>query len=141
EKRKNARAIWEAAKPFKGSLAERYLIQRMGGLQLPLAVYEGGALRSIGLNALPSHFRKTGEGAAGAMVALMTDAVTLEPTGIHLTFVTSDGSNLKAAKGDKFASVRRMWGNQGIVRLWADEEVERRLNIGEGIESCVAGHL
>ena len=38
-------------------------------------------------------------------------------------------------------SVRRMWGKQGIVRLWPDAEVERTLSIGEGIESCLSGHL
>lgn len=141
EKRKSAKAIWDAAKPFKGSLAERYLTGRMAGLQLPEAIYDGGSLRFVGINGLPSHFRKAGEGAAGAMVALMTDAITIEPTGIHLTFVTSDGSNLRVARGDKLSSVRRMWGNQGVVRLWHDAEVERRLNIGEGIESCIAGHI
>lgn len=141
EKRKSAKAIWDASQPFMGSLAERYLTGRMAGLQLPQAVYEGGALRYLPLAGLPGHFRQTGEGAAGVMVALMTDAVTAEPTGVHLTFIKPDGSNLKMMRGEKASSVRRMWGNQGVVRLWPDEDVERRLNVGEGIESCIAGHI
>jgi hypothetical protein len=67
---------------------------------------------------------------APAMVALMTDARTNKPTGIHRTFLTPDGSS-KAP----IPSPRMMLGKAGIIRLSLDEDVELGLGICEGIET------
>jgi hypothetical protein len=68
-----------------------------------------------------------------AMVALMTDTVTNEPSGIHRTYLKRDGS----AKAD-VPEPRMMLGNAGVIRLSRDEDVERGLGITEGIETGLA---
>jgi len=70
-------------------------------------------------------------GAMGAMLALMTNAVTGEPTGVHRTYLDPHHRRIK----------RMMLGPKGIVRLWPDEAVTMGLAIGEGIESTLAGAI
>jgi hypothetical protein len=62
------------------------------------------------------------------MVALMTDPVTGEPSGIHRTFL--DAQNRKTE--------RKMLGRQGVVRISPDEDVTFGLGICEGIEDALA---
>ena len=64
----------------------------------------------------------------GAVVALMTNAVTNEPTGIHRTFLNPDGSKRE----------RKMLGRQGVIRLSSDEEVTLGLGLTEGVEDGLA---
>jgi hypothetical protein len=63
-----------------------------------------------------------------AIVALMTDAVTGQPTGVHRTFVATDGTKLS----------RKMLGRQGVIRLSSDEEVSEGLGLTEGLEDGLA---
>jgi hypothetical protein len=65
----------------------------------------------------------------GAIVAVMTDAVTGAPTvGISRTYIY-EGKKVAKAKG---------LGPAGIVRLTPDEDVLAGLHIGEGLETCLA---
>lgn len=100
---------WATAVPIRGTLAERYLASR--GLS-----YDGDALR----------FRANDR----SMVALMTDAVTADPCGVHCTFLDREGRKLG----------RKMYGRArgAVVRLSADADVLYGLAIAEGIETALA---
>ena len=74
-----------------------------------------------------------GKGTAPAMVALMTDAVTGEPCGVHRTYLTVDGTVKAFGKNS-----RKMLGPGGVIRLSPDDEVELGLGICEGIETGLA---
>jgi putative DNA primase/helicase len=108
-RQKTAADIWARSIPIAGTLAETYLASRD-------LSYDGDALR----------FYPGGR----AMVALITDAITGEPCGIHRTFLDRDGNRTE----------KKMLGRAGggVVRLTADEEVTTSLAIGEGIETCLA---
>jgi hypothetical protein len=100
---------WEHAIPIAGTLAEHYLASRS-------LTYSGDAIR----------YRANDR----TMVALMTDAVTAEPTGVHCTYLDRDGHK----------TGRKMHGRArgAVVRLSADEDVEYGLAIAEGIETALA---
>ena len=100
---------WERAIPPGGTLAETYLASR--GLS-----YHGDEIR----------FRVNDR----SMVALITDAVTAEPCGVHVTYLDGDGHKVG----------RKMYGRAtgAVVRLSPDYDVEYGLGIGEGIETCLA---
>lgn len=70
-----------------------------------------------------------------AMVALMRDAVTNEPTGIHRTFIKPDGSG----KADVQPN-RMMLGRSAgaVIKLTPDEDVTLGLGLCEGIEDGIA---
>jgi putative DNA primase/helicase len=108
-RKKTAADIWARSIRIAGTLAETYLQSR--GLS-----YDGDALR----------FYPGGR----AMVALITNAITGEPIGIHRTFLDRDGNRtskkmLGAAAG-------------GVVRLTPDEEFTGGLGVAEGIETALA---
>src|SRR5690606_19456602 len=65
-----------------------------------------------------------------AMVALITDAVTGDPIGIHRTFLDRDGKRTE----------KKMLGQAagGVVRLSGDDEVTTGLGVAEGIETALA---
>jgi hypothetical protein len=66
----------------------------------------------------------------GAIVAVMTDPVTGEPTrGISGTYITADLKKLCKAKS---------WGPAGIVRLDEDASVTGGLGLAEGVETALA---
>jgi putative DNA primase/helicase len=107
-----ARKIWRAATPLSGSLGERYLLEHR---QLEIGTVD------------LEHVVRWHDGFC-AIVAMMTDAVTGEPTGIHRTFLTDDGRKRE----------RKMLGRQGVIRLSPDEDVTQGLGICEGIEDALA---
>ena len=109
---KAALRIWDETVPLAGTLAERYLV--------------GHRRLDIGRLAL-DHALRWHPG-IGAVVALMTDAVSGEAIGIHRTFLDADGAKLE----------RKMLGRQGVVRLSPDSEVTMGLGITEGIEDGLA---
>jgi putative DNA primase/helicase len=71
-----------------------------------------------------------GKGTAPAMVALMTDAITGEPCGIHRTYLMPNGSDKAFGKDS-----RKMLGLAGVIRLSPDDEVELGIGLCEGIET------
>jgi putative DNA primase/helicase len=112
--------LWQEAKAPEGSPVETYLRGR--GL-----ILEAGA---------PIRFHPScprGDERHPAMVALMTDAATGEPCGLHRTYLLPDGSDrLRDAKG------KAMLGNAGIIRLTPDEDITAGLGLAEGIETALA---
>jgi putative DNA primase/helicase len=108
QKQQDALSIWARSVPLRGTLAERYLASR--GIS-----YDGEAIR----------FYPGGR----AMVALITDAITGEPCGLHRTFLDRDGKKVE----------RKMLGRAagGVVRLADDAEVTSGLGIAEGIETAL----
>jgi putative DNA primase/helicase len=100
---------WHESASLPGTLGERYLVERRG---LPI-----GKLSDMS-HALRWHSQRR------CIVALMTDPNTAAPTGVHRTFIASDGSRLD----------RKMLGPQGVVRLSADEDVTLGLGLTEGVE-------
>jgi putative DNA primase/helicase len=107
-KQRTAADIWARSVPIAGTLAETYLASRD-------ITYDGDALR----------FYPDGR----AMVALITNAVTGEPQGVHRTFL--DGAGKKTD--------RKMLGaaGGGVVRLADDADVSNGLGIAEGIETAL----
>jgi len=99
------------------------------------------AVRGVALGGLPSRIHTvlrwhpycpwgTGGARHGCMVALWTDAVTRKPRAIHRTAISDAGEKVGR---------KTLGPNAGcVIRLWPDEDVERRLVIGEGIETTLA---
>jgi putative DNA primase/helicase len=120
---RGALAIWGESVDPHGTPAWRYL-----------------AARGIALSELPSRIHTvlrwhphcpwgTGGARHGCMVSLSTDAVTGEPRAIHRTAITEGGEKVGR---------KTLGPNAGcVIRLWPDDEVERGLVIGEGIETTL----
>jgi putative DNA primase/helicase len=70
-----------------------------------------------------------------AMIALMRDAVSNEPTGVHRTFLRSDGSG-KADVSPAKMMLGRAAGS--VVKLTPDEDVLAGLGLSEGLEDGIA---
>lgn len=114
-----ARALWREAVPARGTLVETYLRGR--GLALPGDAplrFHGACPR--GRERLP------------AMLALMSDARSAAPCGVHRTFLAPDGS------GKAPGQAKMMAGRAGVIRLVPDEDVTEGLGIAEGIETALA---
>jgi len=109
---KAARRIWGKSVPVAGTPAERYFVQHRT-LDVRLLDLDHCLRWHVGMR---------------AVVALMTDAASNEPTGIHRTFLDGDGAKLE----------RKMLGRQGVVRLSPDDEVTMGLGITEGVEDGLA---
>jgi hypothetical protein len=118
-KRARALCLWEEGRPIAGTLAARYLT----------------STRGIDLDALPTtiddvlRFHPRCPFGAGTyhpcLLALMRNATTDAPTGIHRVALTPD-----ARKIDRFAL-----GQMGAVKLWP---AKTQLVVGEGIETVLA---
>ena len=65
-----------------------------------------------------------------AVIGLMTDPLTGEPTGIHRRYLKRDGT--------KRDPKPLMLGKQGVARLSPDEDVTQGLGITEGVEDALA---
>ena len=114
-----ARRLWREAVRAAGTPAAAYLASR--GLTLPAyAPIRFHPQCPRGAERLP------------AMLSLMTDPITNEPTGVHRTFLRADG----AGKAD--GPSKMMAGRAGVIRLVPDEEVTLGLGIAEGIETSLA---
>jgi putative DNA primase/helicase len=105
-----AMGIWSASIQLPDTLGCRYFIERRG-LHI-------GALNEFD-HCLRWH------GGINAVIGLMADPVTNEPTGVHRTFLNPDGTKRE----------RKMLGRQGIIRLSRDEDVLEGLGICEGLET------
>jgi hypothetical protein len=62
------------------------------------------------------------------IIALMTDPVTGEPTGVHRTYLDVDGGKIG----------RKMLGRKGCIRLSPDDTVTLGLGLVEGVEDGLA---
>jgi hypothetical protein len=124
ERRKKALALWTAATPWRGTIAERYLGESRGVdvAALPASVDE--ALRF-------HRWCPFGGGACPCLLALMRDAATDEPVGIHRIALTlrPDG------RIDKVE--RRALGGMGAIKLWPLDGTGQ-LVVGEGLETVLA---
>jgi putative DNA primase/helicase len=104
--------LWSQALPITGTPAETYFKEHrglaVGGLDL------GHALRW--------------HSGAGAIIAQMTDPITNKMTGVHRTFLNSDGTKRE----------RKMLGQQGVVRVSPDEDVTYGLGLTEGVEDALS---
>ena len=110
----SARQIWRGSVPLKGTRGWRYFVEHR---QLDLA-----KVGDLDLRVLRWHH------GIRAVVALMTDAITGEPTGVHRTFLNPDGTKRE----------RKMLARKGVIRLTPDEDVTMGLSITEGIETGLA---
>jgi hypothetical protein len=119
----NGLELWRAAAPMAGTLAETYLRRR----GLDFSDPDGRVLR----------FHPCCPFGPGVthpcMVGLFRSVITDEPVGIHRTALASDGRKI-----DRMALGRV---GAAAIKLSADEEVERGLTIGEGIETTIAGMM
>jgi putative DNA primase/helicase len=103
---------WRQAGPLDGSLGERYFVEHRKQNVRPLRL----------AHCLRYHADTR------AVVALMTDAVSGEPVGIHRTFLDCNGAKID----------RKMLGRQGVVRLTPDADVTGSLGLTEGLEDSIA---
>lgn len=104
-----AASLWAETVPLADTLAERYLTSR--GLS-----YVGDEIRF--------------HPGRRMMVAIITDAFTGEPCGVHRTFLNAEGNRIE----------KKMLGRAkgAVVRISADEDVTTSLAIAEGIETALA---
>jgi putative DNA primase/helicase len=117
----DALAIWCETRPLRGSLAEGYLQSR--SIEVPIEALE----------VLRFHLRCPWQiGTRPAMVALVRDAITDEPIGIHRTALTADGRKLDRPK---------LLGPTagGAIKLSGDITAE--LTIAEGIETALSAMM
>jgi DNA polymerase len=122
EKLAYAMAIWTAAGPLIGSLAERYLDET----------------RAVDLTKLPPDLHRSlrfhpvcvfGSGVfASCLIALMRDPVTDAPVGIQRIALEERDGRVEKIE-------RKMLGQAGIVKLWP---AGRTLVVGEGLETVLA---
>jgi len=105
-------SLWHKAVPLKGTLGETYFIEHR---ELPISSLD----LSHAVRFHPVH---------RMVVALMTDAVTGEPVGLHRTFLDQNAKKKQ----------RKMLGRQGVVRITPDSRVTSLLGIAEGVEDAIA---
>lgn len=118
-----ARRLWFEGVSPQYTAVEVYLMTRR--IDLPA----GDVIRFH-----PCAWRNRKYGPPGpAMLGLMTDPITAEPSGLHVTYLAADGH--AKASGDR---LKVMLGHAGVIRLVADERVTTELAIGEGIETTLA---
>ncbi len=115
------RSIWRET--VEDGPHQVYLLNRLGRLPGDLADLRYHPRCPRGRDRLP------------AMVALMRDAVTNEPTGIHRTFIMPDGSGKADVEPAKMM-LGRAAGS--VVKLTPDEDVTLGLGLSEGIEDGLA---
>lgn len=115
----DARRVWREAVPSHGTIVETYLASR--GLRLQ------DDHRMLRFHPSCPRYHET----YPAMIALMVDPETGEPTGVHRTFLLADGSAKIPLEPDKM-----MLGNAGVVQLYDAEGYG--LGITEGIENALA---
>jgi putative DNA primase/helicase len=98
--------------PLPGTLGETYFTEhrglKIGDLNLEHAIRYHPVHRMI--------------------VALMTDAISNDPIGVHRTLLDANGKKRE----------RKMLGRQGVVRITPDENVTLGLGIAEGVEDALA---
>ncbi len=120
--------LWRASQSPEGSPVEGYL----SGRSLFLPAEPGRVLRyhpacPFGAEKLP------------AMVALIRNAETGEPQGLHRTALTPMGERARGPDGAKLPKMMLGVAGGGAIMLSPNWQVEASLAIAEGIESALAG--
>jgi putative DNA primase/helicase len=130
---KQARAfdIWHEASYPRGTIVEKYLTRPKAeggrGLELPDEA-AGEAIRFH--PACPFAGERV-----PAMVCLVRDIVTNEPTAIHRTVLSRDGFKVEV-KGYDRLTLGPISG--GAIKLTPDEDVTTCIGIGEGLETTLS---
>jgi putative DNA primase/helicase len=130
----SARKIVSEIVPLIGTAGEVYLRDVR---KIDVAAIEDVLAKADAIGWHPSvYFNEPGHALRrrklGCIVAIMTDAVTAEPTGaISRTYLRPDLTKIGKAK--TFGAPR------GIVRLSPDGEVLEGLHLAEGIETALTG--
>lgn len=119
--------LWREAQPAEGSPVEAYLQRR--GLCLPAGARE--VLRYHPECPFRAERRP-------AMVALVRNAVTGQPQGVHRTPLTQAGERARGPDGAKLPKMVLGTAGGGVVMLSPDEAVETGLAVTEGIETGLA---
>lgn len=129
-----ARAIWEEAKPLRGTPGERYLQFR--GVGDVKEAYNPDVLRFH--PGCPFRIESGGLVRLPTMVAAMVDIRTNAWRGIHRTTLARDGAGKAVLPG--LGSAKKMLGNAAgaCLKLTPDEDVTYGLHIAEGIETSLA---
>ena len=104
--------IWREAGPLGSTLGECYFLEH----------------RKLDIKPLDLEHCLRWHDGKQIVVGLMTNPVTGEQSGIHRTFLDTNGSKVD----------RKMLGRQGVVRLSPDDDVTTALGITEGIEDGLA---
>jgi putative DNA primase/helicase len=114
-----ALAIWQSAKPAKGTAVETYLASR--GIDIPVP----DALR------FHAGLKHPSGGCWPVMVALVTNGIDGTPIAVHRTFLAQDGSGKARVDPHKM-----MLGpcRGGAIRLGQHNGL---VMVGEGIETCL----
>ena len=121
-------ALWRASESPEGSPVARYLEGR--GLALPadpVRVLRYHPACPFGADRRP------------AMVALIRNAETGEPQGLHRTPLTEAGERARGPDGAKLPKMMLGTAAGGAVVLSPDWQVEGGLAVAEGIETALAG--
>src|SRR6202047_131911 len=126
--REPALRLWRQAIEPRGTVVEAYLRNRC--LELP---------REAAIEAIRFHADcPFGPGERyPAMVCLVRNIVTNEPQGVHRTALAPDGTAIKSKGKTHRMSLGSITG--GAIKLDPDEDIEKGLCIGEGVETCLAG--
>jgi len=120
------RWLFNKALPIKGSPVERYLTEVRGSLILP----PHSAVRFM--TAQPAHFPWP------SMVSLVTDfADANRVLTLHFTDLLPEGFGKAPIKPNK-RTLKGYPTKGGVIRLTDDAEVERRLGLGEGVETALS---
>jgi hypothetical protein len=125
------RKPWQAAKTIAGTLAQEYL--RARGLQFDDP--DGEILRFHPACARIKPGTEAELERLPAMLALLRDVVTGEPTGILRTFLASDGRDRLRGDGARKVTGRR---DGSAVMLSGFDDVTAGLGISEGVESGIS---
>jgi putative DNA primase/helicase len=122
---RRAMILWQEAKPPKGTIVEAYLRGRRCSLE---PVLDGDVIRFHPCCPFRADRVPT-------MLALITEAVTGEPIGVHRTAIEDDGSG-KRELGEGISS-KKMLGvaRGGVIRL---QPASLHLGIAEGIETALS---
>jgi putative DNA primase/helicase len=84
----------------------------------------------------PSVWHPQEKRAYPAMVAVITDILTVEPISLHFTFLDPAGGGKAKIEQPR----RYLYGHRkvGVVRLTPDHEITQGLVLGEGLETCLS---
>lgn len=118
-----ARELWEARKPFRGSLAERYLRISRG---------IGDWIDAFDLDQVLGFHPSCqfGQERLPCMLALVRDVQTNKPQAVHRTALTTEAQRIGRLSLGPISG--------GAIKLSPDDEVTHGLLIGEGIETVLS---